>query len=225
MRNLLAFLIILILNCSRLSAQAKILFDATKAETAGNADWVIDADLNNLDWTKNATVTTGGSKANAQRLPTPDQNTVTTSTLDTYWTGSLSSWGLDCVNQGYQVESLPYNGRITYMDSSNPQDLNNYKVYVVDEPNILFTTTEKKAILNFVNNGGGLFIISDHAGSDRNSDGSDSPTIWDDLFTNNGIVSNPFGINFFNTNPNVVVFPSDFSETTTHFLSSFNPIS
>ena len=30
------------------NAQIKILFDASKAESAGNADWVIDADLHNL---------------------------------------------------------------------------------------------------------------------------------------------------------------------------------
>jgi hypothetical protein len=30
------------------SSQIKILFDATKVEMAGNADWVIDADLHNL---------------------------------------------------------------------------------------------------------------------------------------------------------------------------------
>lgn len=30
------------------SQTVKILFDATKAESEGNADWVVDADLNNL---------------------------------------------------------------------------------------------------------------------------------------------------------------------------------
>jgi len=225
MKQLLILLLILIINVHRSTAQIKILFDATKAETAGDADWVIDADLTNLNWTTASTVTTGGKKANAQRFPTPDQSTVTTSTPETYWTGSLSSWGIDCVNEGYKVESLPYNGRITYGDTTNAQDLNNYKVFVVDEPNILFTAAEKTAMLRFVENGGGLFIISDHAGSDRNNDGYDSPTIWDDFFTNNGKITNPFGIHFFNTSPNVVVFPADFSETTTHVLSSPNPIS
>jgi len=32
------------------NAQTKILFDATKAETAGNADWVIDVDAHNLGY-------------------------------------------------------------------------------------------------------------------------------------------------------------------------------
>ena len=35
-------------------SQTKILFDDTKAETAGSADWIIDADLFNLNWNPNA---------------------------------------------------------------------------------------------------------------------------------------------------------------------------
>lgn len=57
----------------------KILFDATKAETAGNADWVIDEDLNNLRWNPGASL--GGSDGNAQRIPTPAQSGITASTL------------------------------------------------------------------------------------------------------------------------------------------------
>jgi hypothetical protein len=223
MRNLLLFILLVTVIISK--AQTKILFDATKAETAGSADWVIDADLNNLDWTTTSTVKTGGSKANAQQLPTPAQSTVKSSTVETYWTGALSSWGIDCVNKGYHVESLPYNGRITYGDNTNAQDLSNYKVYIVDEPNIYFTAAEKTAILNFVKNGGGLFMISDHAGSDRNNDGSDSPTIWNDLMTNNDSVTNPFGISYVATAPNSNTYPSDFSETATNFLTTKNPIS
>jgi hypothetical protein len=41
------------------------------------------------------------------------------------------------------VETLPWNGRITYGDATNTQDLSNYKVFVVDEPNILFSAIEK----------------------------------------------------------------------------------
>ena len=40
--------VIMLLSVLRTNAQIKILFDATKAETAGNADWVIDADNHNL---------------------------------------------------------------------------------------------------------------------------------------------------------------------------------
>ncbi len=174
-------------------AQVKILFDATKAEMAGNADWVIDADAHNLKLTATG-ITTTGTESNPQRIPTPAQSGITAATAETYWQGALSNWGIDLVRLGYVVESLPYNGNITYGNSSNPQDLSNYKVFVVVEPNIKFTDTEKTAMLNFVANGGGLFMVSDHTVSDRNGDGWDSPAIWNDFFTSNSIVNDPFGI-------------------------------
>lgn len=161
----------------------KFLFDATKAETAGNADWVIDEDNNT-----------------PQRIPTPAQSTITSSTVETYWTGALSSWGIALVKAGNTVETLPSGTAITYGNTSNPQDLSNYDVFVVDEPNILFTAAEKTAILNFVSHGGGLFMISDHTQSDRNNDGYDSPAIWNDLMTNNSIATNPFGFSIDLTN-------------------------
>jgi hypothetical protein len=154
----------------------KFLFDARHAETAGNADWVIDED-----------------NSTPQRIPTPLQSTITSSTSETYWTGALSSWGIALVKLGHSVETLPSTGSITYGNSTNAQDLSNYNVFVVDEPNTVFTATEKAAILHFVQNGGGLIMISDHTQSDRNNDGWDSPAIWNDLLTNNTVQSNPFG--------------------------------
>jgi hypothetical protein len=161
----------------------KFLFDATKAETAGNADWVIDED--------------GGTP---QRTPTPAQSSVTSSTGETFWTGAISSWGIALVKAGDAVETLPSGTAITYGNTSNAQDLSNYDVFVVDEPNILFTSAEKTAILNFVSHGGGLFMISDHTVSDRNNDGHDSPDIWNDLMTNNNVATNPFGFSIDLTN-------------------------
>jgi len=177
------------------SQNVKILFDATKAETAGNADWVIDEDLNNMTWNPNATVGSG-SEGNAQRVPTPAQSGITSSTTESFWKGALSSWGIECVKRGYYVETLPYNGSITYGNASNPQDLSNYQIYVITEPNILYTSAEKTAIIQFVKNGGGLFLIADHINSDRNNDGEDSPEILNDLMMNNSIQTNPFGFYF-----------------------------
>jgi hypothetical protein len=164
------------------STGKKFLFDATKAETAGNADWVIDQD------------------ASVQRIPTPLQSTITATTSETYWTGAISSWGVALAKAGHTVETLPSGTAISYGNTANPQDLANYNVFVVDEPNIRFTAAEKAAILNFVSNGGGLFMISDHTISDRNNDGWDSPAIWNDLMTNNGTVNNPFGFSIDLTN-------------------------
>lgn len=156
----------------------KILFDNTKGEQSGNADWVIS----------NATKPT--------QIPTPAQSGITSTTAGTYWVGAISSWGVDCVKQGYTVETLPSSGQITYGSSSNTQDLSKYQVFVVCEPNKVFSATEKIAILNFVKNGGGLFMVSDHNISDRDGDGWDSPHVWNDLMNNNTQLINPFGITF-----------------------------
>jgi hypothetical protein len=178
----------------------KFLFDATKAETAGNADWVIDED-----------------NSTPQRIPTPAQAGITSSTAETFWTGALSSWGIALVKAGNSVETLPSGAAITYGSTTNAQDLSHYDVFVIDEPNILFTAAEKTAILNFISHGGGLFMISDHNGSDRNNDGHDSPNIWNDLMTNNSVAADPFGFS---------IDLTDISETSTNVLTgnATNPI-
>jgi type IX secretion system substrate protein len=181
------------------TGQKKVLFDCTHSETAGNGDWCIDADLHNLDWNPNATTGTSSSDdhSNPQQYPTPTQTTVTSSTAETYWEGGLSYWAIDCVNKGYWVETLPpLTGQITYGSSTNAQDLSKYNVFVVDEPNIRFTQAEITAMMQFIENGGSLFAISDHTGSDRNNDGWDSPMIWNDFMTNNPVLNNAFGYTF-----------------------------
>ncbi len=175
----------------------KFLFDATKAQTAGNADWVLDADTS------------------PQRLPTPLQSNITATTTENFWRGGLSAWGIALVKLGHTVETLPTRTAITY-GGTGVQDLKNYDVFVVAEPNIRFTSAEKTAILNFVKNGGGLFMISNHSGSDRNNDGWDSPAIWNDLMSTNTVKANPFGI---------TITLNNFSETTSNRLSATtNPI-
>jgi hypothetical protein len=203
-------LIGLTLFCVHLSAQTKILFDNKKAETAGNADWIADADLFNLCF--NPSPTTGcGNEANAQITPSPAQSGITSTTAETYWKGGISAFAVDCAKKGYTIQTLPYNGTISYNNTTNAQDLANYKMYVVCEPNILFTTAEKTAILNWVYAGGGLLMIADHDASDRNNDGKDSPAIWNNLMGS----ANPFGITFDYVN---------FSETTTNVVTTVNPI-
>jgi len=175
--------------------QKKFLFDATKAETAGNADWVLDAD------------------SSPQRFPSPAQSNVTATTSESFWRGGLSSWGIALAKLGHIVETLPSGTAITY-GGTGAQDLKNYNVFVIDEPNIRFTTAEKTALVNFVKNGGGLFMISDHTVSDRNNDGWDSPAIWNDLMTTNSVKTNPISITL-----------NNISETTSNRLAATtNPI-
>lgn len=146
-----------------------VLFDNTKAETAGNADWVVDA--------------VGRDPGRITPIVPLPRNP----RMETDWDGALSAWGVELVRQGVaDVNSLPPSGRITYLDPTNPQDLSKYHVFVVCEPNIAFTRAERRAIMAFIHNGGGLFIIANHAGADRNNDGADPPEIWNALFRETG---------------------------------------
>lgn len=195
----LVVVLLLLISITTKAQNTKILFDATKAEMAGSADWIIDADTHNIFFSSSTHLPyagTGTGQSNPQRIPTPTQSGITSSTIETYWDGALSALAVDCVKQGYTVETLPFLSQITYGNSANVQDLSNYKVFVVDEPNMSFSASEKAAIVNFVKNGGGLMMISDHTVSDRNGDGIDSPAAWNDLLTNNTVQNDPFGIAF-----------------------------
>ncbi|BBA95899.1 putative hydrolase [Actinacidiphila reveromycinica] len=153
------------------TATHRVLFDDTKAEEAGNADWIIST-----------------SK------PDPLAQNASPS-KETDWTGALSSWGVALQKTGgYSLATLASGKTITYGNSSNAQDLSNYDEFVLDEPNTQLSAAEKTAVMTFVKNGGGLFLISDHQNSDRNSDGWDSPNVINDLLTTNSVDStDPFG--------------------------------
>jgi hypothetical protein len=157
----------------------KFLFDGKHGQTFGNADWVIDQD--------NSVI---------YQFPTPAQSNVTSTTSETFWTGGISSWAIALAKLGHTVQSLPTSGSVTYGNTTNAQDLSLYDVFVVDEPNVLFTTSEKTAMMQFVQNGGSLFIVGNHNGSDRNNDGYDAPAIWNNFFSSNGVATNPFGFTF-----------------------------
>jgi hypothetical protein len=182
----------------RASARGQVLFDATKAQMAANADWVIDADTRNIgtNSTTGAMQTGLGNESNPQRVPTPAASGITALTAETYWSGALSSWGVGLVKRGQAVETLPFNGTITYGNAGNAQDLSKYKAYVVVEPNIAYTAAEKTAIVNYVKNGGSLFMVADHGSSDRNGDGVDAVDVLNDLMANNTVKANPFGLSF-----------------------------
>ncbi|MFF7356479.1 hydrolase [Streptomyces filipinensis] len=152
------------------AATHRILFDNAHAETAGNADWIIST---------------------SQPDPLGQDSSPS---AETDWTGALSSWGVALQKTGdYSLKTLPSGSSLSYGGSSST-DLSNFDTLVLPEPNTLFTSAEKTAIMNFVKNGGGLFMISDHTGADRNNDGEDAVEILNDLMTNNSVDStDPFG--------------------------------
>jgi hypothetical protein len=152
------------------AATHRVLFDNSKAEQAGNADWVIGS---------------------SQPDPLGQDSTPTN---ETDWTGGLSSWGVALQKTGaYTLKTLPPGNTITY-GGTGTLDLQNFDTFVLPEPNIRLSTAEKTAVMKFVQAGGGLFLVSDHDVSDRNNDGYDSPMIINDLMTSNGVDNtDPFG--------------------------------
>lgn len=169
------FMSLLVLGLSLpLAAQTpkKVLFDHTRHEEAGtSAEWVICT----------------ASEPN----PSPANPASETS-----WNGGISAWGFDLFKAGYAVQTLPPTGRVTYGDATNPQDLSNYQVYIIPEPYLKFSAAEKQAILSYVQNGGGLFIVGNHIGAARYSGtgGTDAYTVFNDLVNVGGV--NPYGFTF-----------------------------
>ncbi len=159
----------------------RILFDYTLEETAGNADWIVDLDY-----------------------PTPSPASPTT---ETDWQGAISYWGYELDTFGYEVITLPPDSSITY-GTASPVDLSNFDVYIMPEPQNQLTLSEKQAIFDFVRNGGGLYMVSDHNASDRNSSGWDSPRIFNDLGAEDS-----FGMHFDTTGESY----NSISDTATYF--------
>ena len=157
LRFLSALLAVCVL-ASPAAAQKKALFDNAHAETAGNADWVID---------------------DTQPVPSPAQSGINAGTAFTYWNGAISSWGVSLVKRGYTVHTNT--AALTYGNTGNTYDLANYDVLVLPEPNTVFTAAEKTAIFAFLQNGGGIVAVADHSGADRNNDGWDAAEIFNDL--------------------------------------------
>ena len=146
----------------RLNA-ARFLFDYTKDETAGNADWIIDG-----------------------QYPYPQPSNPTS---PTDWDRALSSWGYALYTMGHEVVTLPPDSAISY-GTNHDLDLSNFDVFVMVEPQNPLSQSEVQAIVNFVQNGGGFLMVSDHYGSDRNNNGWDSPRVLNDAF------EDVFGVHF-----------------------------
>ncbi len=97
-------------------------------------------------------------------------------------TGGFSDFANDLKKLGYTVEQFGNDetgsnqkdddNKITY------NDLKNYTVYVIPEPNIPFTSQEKRDIIDYIKNGGNVFFIADHMGADRNNNGWDAVEIF-----------------------------------------------
>lgn len=128
-----------------------VLFDNSHGETTGNADWVID--------------------------------------------GAFSDFADALVEEGYTVREYRgidkngdgviryYDDRIAANVALNEAEItyagiSSADVFVMAEPNRPFKTSEYAALKQFVDNGKGVFFISDHYNADRNTNTWDSTEVF-----------------------------------------------
>lgn len=97
--------------------------------------------------------------------------------------GAFSDFAEALADEGYYVEELRKDGAITYAD------LSDFDVFVIPEANVPFKASEQVAILQFVENGGGVFFIADHYNADRNKNRWDSSEVFNGY--RRGAYSNP----------------------------------
>lgn len=163
-----------VVACPPAAGSLRILFDQTIDETAGNgpnSDWVVDS------W---------------GRIPAPSNPLVADE-----WSGALSGFGFALYKGGHRIENLvAWDGRISFEDSNNPQDLALYDVVVLIEPSRRMRPDEKASIINYVRAGGGLLAVANHRSADRDGNGWSAPEIFNDMFDDNPVMKDPFGFRF-----------------------------
>jgi len=119
----------------------RVLFDTSHRNSVSNADWVVD---------------------HSGVEPTPADPS---SELD--WSGGVSAWGFGLYQSGrYVIRQLVPGTRLSFGEGG-PTDLATYDVFISVEPEEPFSPNERSALSGFANNGGGIFMVADHAGAQR----------------------------------------------------------
>jgi len=86
--------------------------------------------------------------------------------------GGFSDFAQAVAAKGYYVKELRKQTPVTY------SDLSNYDVFVIPEANVPFKKSEQDAMLQYVQNGGSIFFISDHYNADRNKNRWDASEVF-----------------------------------------------
>lgn len=87
------------------------------------------------------------------------------------YTGGFSDFATAFRNLGCEVFDIT-EGPVLY------DTLKKFDIYVLGEPNSRLTDDEERALVQWVKDGGLLYLVGDHAGADRNNDGFDSVNIF-----------------------------------------------
>ena len=84
----------------------------------------------------------------------------------TSWNGGISTWGTALMATGRYAVSQLSSGTLNF-GQGGAGDLSQYDLFISDEPELSFSSTESMALTTFAQSGGGLFLISDHNGAAR----------------------------------------------------------
>ncbi len=136
---------------------ARVLFDAAHAQQAGNADWIVD---------------TSG------RTPTPANPSV-----EDDWNGAYSAFGVDLHGSGRFEIEIMVSGE-TF--GQGGVGLSGSDVIVIPEPSGRRSSTAIDALDLFLRGGGGVLLIGNHGGADRDTDGWDAVEILNEALLGRG---------------------------------------
>nr|WP_166240378.1 lamin tail domain-containing protein [Paenibacillus turpanensis] len=100
--------------------------------------------------------------ANGKKVLFDNTHGQTAGAADWVIDGAFSDFANALATNGYYVKELRKTTPITY------NDLSSYDVFIIAEANTPYKTTEQAAMLQYVQNGGSIFFISDHYNADRN---------------------------------------------------------
>lgn len=125
----------------------------------------------------------GTSMPTPTPAPTPTSKTVLFDLTKKEDAGN-SDWRTDGAYSDYAnaLRGLGYTVNTLTGTSITSTALSGAKVLILPEPQNPLSDAERTAIQTFVQNGGGVFMITDHRVSDRDNDGWDSPEVfngWD----------------------------------------------
>ena len=123
------------------------------------------------------------NKAFAIKVIYDDTHGQTAENADWVTDGAYSEMADMLKAEGFEIDDLSAKAKDGLFTSDL---LQNYEAIILAEPNNPYSEEEMKLFVNFVKNGGGLFIIGDHDHSDRNRNGWDSVRIFNSFTPNFG---------------------------------------
>lgn len=109
--------------------------------------------------------------ADQPRILYDDTHGQTAGNADWIITGAYSEMADTLTANGFVIDSL---SKVSEQGRFTSELLANYQAVILAEPNNAYREEEAEAIVQFVLNGGGAFLIGDHGGADRDGDGVDA---------------------------------------------------